>query len=59
MAATASQAKAIFAGECDIALGNTYYVGLMQTNEKEAGAEGMGGAPSRCCSPMPMTAAPM
>jgi iron(III) transport system substrate-binding protein len=30
------QAKAIFAGECDIALGNTYYVGLMQTNEKEA-----------------------
>lgn len=30
-----SQAKAIFAGECDIALGNTYYVGLMMTNEKE------------------------
>ncbi len=30
-----SQAKAIFAGECDIALGNTYYVGLMLTNEKE------------------------
>ncbi len=30
-----SQAKGIFAGECDIALGNTYYVGLMQTNEKE------------------------
>ncbi len=30
------QAKAIFAGECDVALGNTYYVGLMQTNEKEA-----------------------
>ncbi len=29
------QAKAIFAGECDIALGNTYYVGLMQTNDKE------------------------
>jgi iron(III) transport system substrate-binding protein len=29
------QAKAIYAGECDIALGNTYYVGLMQTNEKE------------------------
>lgn len=29
------QAKAIFAGECDIALGNTYYVGLMATNEKE------------------------
>ncbi len=29
------QAKAIFSGECDIALGNTYYVALMQTNEKE------------------------
>ena len=29
------QAKAIFAGECDIALGNTYYVGQMQTNDKE------------------------
>jgi iron(III) transport system substrate-binding protein len=29
------QAKAIYAGECDIALGNTYYVGLMLTNDKE------------------------
>ncbi|MDH6230307.1 iron(III) transport system substrate-binding protein [Mesorhizobium soli] len=29
------QAKAIAAGECDIAIGNTYYVGLMRTNEKE------------------------
>ena len=29
------QAKAIFAGECDIALGNNYYVGQMQTNDKE------------------------
>jgi len=29
------QAKAIHSGECDIALGNTYYVGLMLTNEKE------------------------
>ena len=29
------QAKGIFAGECDIALGNTYYVGLMANNEKE------------------------
>lgn len=29
------QAKAIAAGECDIALGNTYYVGLMRTNEKD------------------------
>ncbi|MBO6718165.1 MAG: Fe(3+) ABC transporter substrate-binding protein [Rhizobiaceae bacterium] len=30
-----AQAQAIYAGECDIGLGNTYYVGLMQTNEKE------------------------
>ncbi len=30
-----SQAKEIFAGECDIALGNTYYVGLMLTDEEE------------------------
>ncbi|MGK6314040.1 Fe(3+) ABC transporter substrate-binding protein [Neorhizobium sp. DT-125] len=29
------QAKAIFAGACDIGIGNTYYVGLMQTNQKE------------------------
>jgi iron(III) transport system substrate-binding protein len=30
-----AQVKSVFAGECDIALGNTYYMGLMQTNEKE------------------------
>lgn len=30
-----SQAKSIYSGECDIALGNTYYVGLMLTNEQE------------------------
>jgi iron(III) transport system substrate-binding protein len=30
-----AQAKDIFAGQCDIGLGNTYYVGLMMTNEKE------------------------
>jgi iron(III) transport system substrate-binding protein len=30
-----SQAKSVFAGECDLAFGNTYYVGLMATNEKE------------------------
>ncbi|MDZ4789914.1 MAG: Fe(3+) ABC transporter substrate-binding protein [Hyphomicrobiales bacterium] len=29
------QAKAIFAGECDIAIGNTYYIAAMTTNEKE------------------------
>lgn len=29
------QVKAIFAGECDVSLGNTYYMGKMQTNEKE------------------------
>jgi iron(III) transport system substrate-binding protein len=30
-----AQVKAIFSGECDLALGNTYYMGLMQTNEKD------------------------
>ncbi|MGB7288285.1 MAG: Fe(3+) ABC transporter substrate-binding protein [Salaquimonas sp.] len=30
-----AQAKSIFSGECDLALGNTYYVGLMQTNEEQ------------------------
>ncbi|WP_367715919.1 Fe(3+) ABC transporter substrate-binding protein [Nitratireductor sp. GISD-1A_MAKvit] len=30
-----AQAQAIFAGECDLGIGNTYYVGLMQNNEKE------------------------
>ncbi|MBA4783884.1 MAG: Fe(3+) ABC transporter substrate-binding protein [Rhizobiales bacterium] len=30
-----SQVESIFSGECDIALGNTYYMGLMQTNDKE------------------------
>lgn len=30
-----SQAKSIMVGECDIALGNTYYVGVMMTNDKE------------------------
>ncbi|MFZ1816026.1 MAG: Fe(3+) ABC transporter substrate-binding protein [Rhizobiaceae bacterium] len=29
------QAKSIHSGECDIAIGNTYYVGLMMTNDKE------------------------
>lgn len=30
-----AQAKAVYAGQCDIALGNTYYVALMRTNDKE------------------------
>ncbi|WP_442579026.1 Fe(3+) ABC transporter substrate-binding protein [Mesorhizobium sp. ASY16-5R] len=38
------QAKAIFAGECDIALGNTYYVGLMRTNEKDPAEKDWGNA---------------
>jgi iron(III) transport system substrate-binding protein len=29
------QAKAIASGECDIGIGNTYYVGLMMNNEKD------------------------
>ncbi len=30
-----AQVKAIFAGECDISLGNSYYMGKMLTNEKQ------------------------
>jgi len=30
-----AQVKAIFSGECDIAIGNTYYMGKMVTNDKE------------------------
>lgn len=30
-----AQAKSIYSGECDIGIGNTYYVGLMKTNEKQ------------------------
>ena len=30
-----SQAKSVFAGECDLALANTYYMGKMLTNEQE------------------------
>lgn len=30
-----SQAKSVMAGECDLALGNTYYMGLMQNNTTE------------------------
>ncbi|WP_299345136.1 extracellular solute-binding protein [uncultured Maritalea sp.] len=30
-----AQVKAIYSGECDIAIGNTYYMGKMVTNDKE------------------------
>lgn len=30
-----AQVKAIYAGECDLALGNSYYMGKMETNEKK------------------------
>lgn len=30
-----AQVAAIFSGECDVALGNTYYMGRMETNEKK------------------------
>ncbi len=30
-----AQAKSVFAGECDLAIANTYYMGLMTTNDKE------------------------
>ncbi len=31
-----AQVKGVFGGECDIAIGNTYYMGKMQTNTKQA-----------------------
>ena len=30
-----SQVKAVYQGECDVSLGNTYYMGKMATNEKK------------------------
>ncbi len=30
-----AQAKSVFAGECDLAIANTYYMGKMLTNDKE------------------------
>jgi iron(III) transport system substrate-binding protein len=30
-----TQAKSVFAGECDIAIANTYYMGVMLDNDKE------------------------
>ncbi len=30
-----AQVKGVYAGECDIAIGNTYYMGKMLTNEKD------------------------
>lgn len=30
-----AQAKSVYSGECDLAVANTYYMGLMLTNEKE------------------------
>jgi iron(III) transport system substrate-binding protein len=38
------QVKAIFAGECDIAIGNTYYIGQMLTNDKEPEQKDWAGA---------------
>ena len=35
-----SQAKSVFAGECDLALANTYYMGKMLTNDKEPEQKG-------------------
>ncbi|QPC88614.1 extracellular solute-binding protein [Mesorhizobium sp. NBSH29] len=38
------QAGAIASGECDLAIGNTYYVGLMRTNDKEPQQKDWGAA---------------
>jgi iron(III) transport system substrate-binding protein len=39
-----AQAKSVAAGECDLAIANTYYMGLMQTNEKEPEQKDWAGA---------------
>ena len=39
-----AQAKKVFTGECDLGVGNSYYVGLMQTNEKEPEQQEWAGA---------------
>jgi iron(III) transport system substrate-binding protein len=39
-----SQAKSVMAGECDLAIGNTYYMGLMQTNTTEPEQQEWAGA---------------
>ena len=44
------QAKDILAGVCDIALGNTYYVGLMRTATKRSRRNGPRRSRS-CCRP--------
>ena len=39
-----AQVKAIYSGECDISIGNTYYMGLMQTNTKDPEQQDWAGA---------------
>ena len=39
-----AQAQSIFAGECDLGIGNTYYVGIMMNNDKEPEQKDWAGA---------------
>lgn len=39
-----SQAQSIYAGECDLGIGNTYYVGIMMNNDKEPEQKDWAGA---------------
>ena len=50
------QVKGVYAGECDIAVGNTYYMGAMLQDEKEPEQKEWANSVT-CCSPTPMTAA--
>jgi iron(III) transport system substrate-binding protein len=39
-----NQVKGVYSGECDLAIGNTYYMGKMQTNDKQPEQKAWAGA---------------
>ena len=53
-----AQVRRIYAGSCDVAIGNTYYMGKMQTNSKNPNKK-TGRGPRALFSPMCRTAARM
>ena len=52
------QVKGVYAGECDLAIGNTYYMGAMLKNDKEPEQKEWA-TRSTFCFPTPAIAAPM
>ncbi len=55
---TASQVKNILDGRCDLAIGNTYYMGLMLNNEAEPEQEDLRPPPSIIYPDSPLARAP-